>query len=295
MKSAQMTPIDFRTLAKKAGSLYTLPDIYYRLDELIKEGPVNWRKIRQVILFDPALVSRILRLASNEQTGAGTDNTLRSITSFLQHIDMREMRDLLLAAVTAETFQNISPDLLDMEDFWYHSVYSALIARFLARRCKLFLRERMFTLGLLHDLGLLLIYQQFPEYAAELRLETERANHNLDSVERQQLGFSHGELGAALFEAWRLPKIYQEISKYHHIPSAAENFPMEVALVHLADVAASRVEPGDKLKNHSIHPDPWAFQFTGLDEGDLQVALEQANLQFFGVLETITPGGLGIR
>ena len=287
--------IDFHALAKKAGSLYTLPDIYYRLDELIKEGDVDWRKIRQIILFDPALVSRILRLAGSQQDGAEPDNAIRSITSFLHRIDLREMQDLLLAAVTAETFQQISPDLLDMEDFWYHSVYTALIARFLARRCHLFLRERMFTVGLLHDLGLLVLYQQFPEYAAELRLETEKANHNLDSAERRLLGFSHGELGAALFNEWRLPKIYQTVTRYHHIPSAADNFPKEVALIHLADVAASRVEPGDKLKNHAITPDPWAFQFTGLGESDLQAALEHANLQFFGVLETITPGGLGIH
>lgn len=280
-------------VAKKVGSLYSLPDIYYRVGQLLLRDTLDLEAVREILQYDPALVIRLLRLARCKDVGA--EPSLDSVSRALSRIEGGQVHDLLLAAVSVETFHRISSNLLDMEDFWHHSVYCGLIAKDLANRCHVLHTERMFTAGLLHDVGLLVLYQEYPEYAAEIRREVGSSKHALIDAERQGLGFSHGELGAALFRTWKLPAIYSEVSRFHHDPAQSRQFPLETALVHLADIGASWVEPGHKLKKGHPTPDPWVWSFTGLKERALKEALEQASLQFFEVLETIAPGGLEIH
>ena len=89
---------------------------------------------------------------------------------------------------------------------WRHSIYCGLLSRALARRCRVLHPERLFVLGLLHDLGSLVIYRRAPQLAVELLEQAQGNEEALYYLELEQLGFSHADVGGLLFGIGRCPK-----------------------------------------------------------------------------------------
>jgi hypothetical protein len=74
-----------------------------------------------------------------------------------------------------------------------------------------------------------------------------------------------------------------------HEPGRAQEFPLETALVHLANSAANSVEPGRNILDCRPMRDAQAWQLTGLSEDDLERALADAKDQFLDVIRIISP------
>ena len=95
----------------------------------------------------------------------------------------------------------------------------------------------------------------------ESRKILERASQEkrfLVEIEYEELNFSHTEIGQALIEAWKLPSFFNEITEYHHAPEKAMHYPIETAVIHLADVLVHALQYGSsgelfvpRLKNES--------------------------------------------
>ena len=62
--------------------------------------------------------------------------------------------------------------------------------------------------------------------------------------DREIVGFDHGAVGAALARNWGMPRSLQECIEFHHEPERAEEFPVEVATVHIANSIAVLAEIG---------------------------------------------------
>ena len=57
-------------------------------------------------------------------------------------------------------------------------------------------------------------------------------------------GSDHVQLGAALLRKRDLPKVYQKVVEFHHNPSKAILFPVEVAHFHLVDMIPNELKLG---------------------------------------------------
>jgi HD-like signal output (HDOD) protein len=100
----------------------------------------------------------------------------------------------------------------------------------------------MFTAGLLHDIGHLVMFNRIPEESAASILLTIQGESSMEpyQAERQILGFDHAEIGAALARHWGLPDILVSCIGYHHdLDAAPEEHIAAVAQVHIANVIAS--------------------------------------------------------
>ncbi len=183
----------------------------------------------------------------------------------------------------------ITSDLVDMSTFWHHSVFCALIARLLGKRCNTPHTERLFGAGLLHDVGQLVIYHELPELARQALASAEPSDDGLYRAEKSVLGFTHGDVGAALFKAWGLPDSLQAAARFHHEPSAANDFAFEAAIVHLANSAANAIEPARNILACRPERDPEAWQLTGLSEEALNEVVPEAEVQFLEVIRIISP------
>lgn len=282
--------ITLKELVAGVDQLLSPPEVYFRLEELLHDDHSSAGDLGEVISYDPALASRLLKIVNSAfyRFPAKIDNLSRAISI----IGTQDLQNLVLATMAVEEFNKISSDLVDMSTFWHHSVYCALAARMLARRCCVLHPERIFAAGLLHDVGQLIIYHEIPELARRALSMAEASDDGLYYAEQQVFGFHHGQVGAALFNAWGLPPVLQEVAEFHHEPGKAPNFSLETAIVHLANSAVNAVEPGRNIPECKPLRDSEAWRRTGLSEEDLRFVLEEANLQFFEVLEIISPGAL---
>ncbi|WP_419586542.1 HDOD domain-containing protein [Thiolapillus sp.] len=284
-----MTP---QSLAKEVDSIYSLPEVAIRINELLAAPNTTVHDIERVIALDPALTAKILKLINSSFYGFSRKiETVAQAVSLLGH---KEIRNLVLATSVTATFTDVPPELVDMESFWYNSVTCAAIAKILAEHFQMEDHERFFTAGLLHSLGKLIFYTQCPRQSARILQQTNRLEDAITAAETEEFGFNYAEVGAELLVLWKLPAGICQMVRHHvhpaELPAAAE----DAVILHAANRIAAVMEPGVKMAPDTEIPPP---QFDpGVEHGlnlledlILQTQLE-ASLYAFEFIEIIKPG-----
>ncbi len=274
-------------LAAKVNTLVSLPEVYVQLNTLLDEPNTTAADLGEVICHEPGLATRLLRSVNSAFYGVAS--RIGDLDRAVTIVGRNDLRDLVLATVAVETFDKIASDLVDMSTFWHHSVFCALIARGLGKRCKAPHTQRLFAAGLLHDVGQLVIYHELPELAREALAVAADSDDGLYRAEQDVLGFTHGQVGAALIQAWGLPDSLQATARFHHEPLAGNAFLFETAIVHLANSAANAVEPGRNILECRPERHSGTWRLTGLTEADLEAAVPEAETQFLDIIRIISP------
>jgi len=285
--------VDYRSLTKKAADLISPPDVCRRVRILMDDPAATVESIAQVIECDPGLTGRILKIA-NSRREAGSDS-IESVGEALEQVGVSDVRGMIFATVAASTFEQIPEDF---DDFWHHSVCCGLAAQVLAGRCRLVHGERLFTAGLLHDIGQLPIYDQLPDLARRVLDKAGEPEKYRYRAEQEIIGFTHAQVGAELMRWWQLPDSLWGPVEFHHEPARASRFPVETAIIHIATNIANAIEPSWKttgdldISIRAINSDVWSV--TGLSKDDLEPVLSEVIMRSFDVMETINPNALNI-
>lgn len=252
-------------LVQGVGGLVTLPDVFIRINQLVEDPNSNIADIAKAAGHDPSFTVRLLRVANS--SFYGFSSTIDTVPKAVAIIGTSQIRSLALATSVASSFDGLPNTLVSMEHFWRHSLYCALAARALAKQTGKCDPDAVFTAALLHDIGELVIFNRLPQQAKDsLLLVLDSADElPVYQAEQQILGFDHAQVGAELARQWKLPAMLTACIEYHHAPHIAQQFPREVALVHIANALALMAEvrtldPGD------VTPiDPLAWSIVGLE------------------------------
>lgn len=250
-----------RELVQGNVQLLSLPEVCLRIQQLADDPYADISEFAQLVAQDPALTTRLLKLVNSAYFGCS--GRVDTVSRAVNLVGIAELRNITLAMAALEVFGGFEHEHFDLLGYWRHSVYTALTARCLARRAGVLHAERLFTAGLLHDIGRLLIFNLLPESAARIRQRTDQGMDACEA-ERAELGFDHAEAGSALLELWRLPKELCITVALHHAPETAPAARLETAAVHIANQIARQVEalaPDEKPRSDpfSAWTDPAAL------------------------------------
>ncbi|HBF33724.1 TPA: phosphohydrolase [Candidatus Sumerlaeota bacterium] len=238
-------------------TLASLPSIYEELMKVVNHPHSSATDVANVIASDPSLTARLLRIVNSTfySFPAKIDTVSRAITI----VGTAQLCDLALATSVMSTFGKTLDGIVNMELFWKHSVAVGVFARQFAGLRREANTEGYFVMGLLHDLGRLIVYAQAPELARTTLDESLRRKTPMYAVEKEIFGFNHADVGMALLEAWNLPHAQREATGRHHRPDAATRFPNEAAIIHVADVIANALRMGRSgdLYVPPLHPEAW--------------------------------------
>ncbi|MFT5390838.1 MAG: HD-like signal output (HDOD) protein, partial [Gammaproteobacteria bacterium] len=267
---------------KDVSGLVSPPDICMRVFELLQSPDSSGQDIGNVIIQDPNLTARLLKVVNSPfyNFSQRIDTVTRAITI----VGVRDLYNLVIAISAVRSFSNIASDLVNMDTFWRHSMFTALIARGFAKRCHILHPERLFIAGLLHDIGSLVIYNRLPEVARDIILVADGDENALYEAETRELGFGHPELGALLLELWNIPKPLQNAVRHHHRPSQADPADApEAAIIHLAESLANRSEIGgfcEESRPSSPEPATWDILEVDPETLDFDQILGDAAIEF---------------
>jgi len=228
-----------QSLVENVMQLISLPEIYLRLQQVIDDPDHSREQVAEVIACDPALSMRILRIANSSYYGFSREiETVASAVSIIGEIDLR---NLVLATTVVGSMNPLSHEGVNIDEFWLHSLRCGISARLLARTVGGFNPEVLFLAGILHDLGILVIYQHNALLAAAVSRHIEEQHQLRDQAERELLGFDHAEVGALLIDAWGLPQELSELTRCHHQYQLAQQNQTAALMLALANLLA---EPG---------------------------------------------------
>jgi putative nucleotidyltransferase with HDIG domain len=126
---------------------------------------------------------------------------------------------------------------LDVADLWRHCVTVAFAAQFIAEEAGVD-SGLLFTAGLLHDVGKVVLVRTFKQDYSRLISDKTQTPKAIVQQEREHFKLDHGELGAGLLERWKFSREFARCVRFHHDPAAAGDAQRPAACLNLADILA---------------------------------------------------------
>lgn len=241
-----------------------------RLFRLMDEEQGCASDMEDIIKQDPGLCSQVLRVANSAYYGCR--GRIKDLSRAIVVIGLQETRNICLNALLVQQFSEAHlPDDFDLRQFWQHSMLSGLLATELARFAQHILGHEAYILGLLHDLGRVVIATYFPTDFEAINNRASCAQRPILEIERSY-GLTHTEVGSWLALKWALPQTVRMVVLWHHDPMCAPFCQHEVALIHIATRLANLTEnldaetPGPS-KGQSLEE---ILSVAGLTTGDFQ-------------------------
>lgn len=284
-----MTP---KNLIQEIDHLVSLPDVCVKVNRLIDSPSYSARSVGEIISRDTDLSARLLRLVNS--SFFGVRSPVDTISRAIALLGTHELRSLVMATSTARLFAGIPSDLVNMHEYWQHAITTGVIARELAVKRNVLHSERLFVMGMLHDIGRLVIYLTLPEKSRDILLITGGDDSILPETEMDILGFTHMDVGAELLRQWNLPDGLVTVVGTHHYPLTADDFRFEVTLVHFAIALANGEVNGESISDMLAGIPPEIWELSGIRIDDLETIMERVPEQTAEVMEVIlSPASIG--
>jgi HD-like signal output (HDOD) protein len=195
--------------------LPSLPKVVEKLLHLTDKA--STRDFADLIATDQGLSAKVLRLVNS------AFYSLRSPISSIRHasslLGVRTLKSLALSVSVIQIFKRQLPGF-DPVRFWRHALAVALAGQKTSERLGLAVADETYIVGLLHDIGIALMVQHYPDDYS--RLATPGLEGSGDALVREdaEFGMSHPEIGFNLATHWRLPALVGVGIRHHHTPRA---------------------------------------------------------------------------
>ncbi|MFP4080495.1 MAG: HDOD domain-containing protein [Ectothiorhodospira sp.] len=276
-------------LVREVSRLVSPPEILVRLRQSLEDRDHSAHSLGAIVTQDPNLSAQVLHLANSPMYGLA--HRVDTLSRAVSVIGTRALYHLALAVSASDTFSRLPGGSLNVAVFWRHSVFTALMARTLAQRCRVLHPERLFVAGLLHDVGSLVLHGQRPELLRQALLASRGDETRLLAQERALLGFDHADLGGALLGLWALPPVLQEAVTCHHRPAQARRAGLETAILHLAEALSNRTGEGSfsELGGFEAPVDEGVWETLDIEEGETDDLWNEVTPQFLEILTVILP------
>jgi HD-like signal output (HDOD) protein len=191
------------------------PSLVPRLMTMTSDASTPVSDLAVLLSHDPALTTTVLRLANSAFFGRS-----RSVATVEEAVTVLGFSLLRSIVMTANMVAVFGPggENKHKQALWDHSFAVALGARMVAGCLGRVVPEEAFLVGLMHDVGLLVLLHRYPAEYKPLILESMGDMERQLKMENDLLGVNHAQLGATLLENWKFPPRTIEAVRFHHAP-----------------------------------------------------------------------------
>lgn len=216
----QISPLDIvaQRLAAVAGNSRTSAD-----------------EVTKVLVGDQVIAAKILKLANASMFGQG--GKISSINRAVVLLGNRAIESLAFSYSAVNSLKGFKTgNTFPRDKFWRHSMAVATVARVVAEKIRYPTPEEAFLVGLLHDMGQLVLCQINPENYAEV---LKAGPDSFLSKEKELYDVTHPKICATLLTQWHLPEVIHDAVSSHHDGSPSGKFEVLVGIVMLSQYIAA--------------------------------------------------------
>lgn len=217
-----------KALFSRLNELPRLRQILQELLEMVNQNDVDFGELTRKISMEQVLSARLLRLANSAHFGGS--RTVASINDAVIRVGSGSVRTMVIASVLSSAFPKI--DTLDLTQYWADTFEIALIASKLGAAIKLDANSA-FTIGILHNIGLLMIHSLVPKEALKIRECVESGEDEIEA-QRHIIHTDANVLGAKLAKAWKFPDEMVDAIAFSAQPDKAQLSPKLARVLHFA-------------------------------------------------------------
>ena len=237
----------FARIQKAMAEHPPMPAFYSDLIPHVQDPNVGYAELSAIIRNDPGVTMNILRMANT--TYFSGPEKIDSLQQALVRLGSRRLLQIVIAhGVSDQLVGRLGGYSLAPRGLLLHSVGVAVTAENLAHQLGLKTREMLFTAGLLHDMGKVILDPFVKEQRARFdALLLQDPSRTFDEIEYEVLGITHPEAGSQLMARWNFSEDVVEIVACHHHPERSSIFHTETLMVHLADTLLYSQGLGDGI------------------------------------------------
>jgi putative nucleotidyltransferase with HDIG domain len=198
-------------------NLPALPPATSKIVEICNDPATNPDDLCRVIMLDPILLGRIIKLVNSSYYSLKAE--VSTVSKAIIMLGLNTVKNLALSTVIiSNLFTTKGYVGLNMEGFWLHSLATGLASKFIAKLGGVDsnLLETYFTAGLLHDIGKVAMNMALNGDYMQAIADADAGKSSLALAEKNDFGIDHTEAGNVLAEAWNLGGLYTTIIRQHH-------------------------------------------------------------------------------
>ena len=223
-----LDPIEFdpETFFRKHFALPALPEVVSKIQGLIQSDNASMKQVAELVSGEPALVAQVLKVVNSAYYGLPME--IKDVKSAIIFLGLNEIYRMVLSVSVVNTLAIHEKDELDR--FWFHSFYTALCTRYLAKKHGRHLpHEELWSAAILHDIGKLIYLKFFRDHYKTLTRFCREKGCLFSEAERHFSLPSSASLGAALCEYWRLPDYIRRSCEIHTLKDFSDIDPSDQA------------------------------------------------------------------
>lgn len=244
------------------------PDVAIRVRNALNNQDVTIDKIAQIVLMEPVLTTRILRMANSAMLRRGSME-ITDLNTAITKVGLKMVRNAAVSLAMDSTFQVSAGSTLrsQIDAVRKHSIHVSALARVLAnRQSNIKNPDEVMLAGLLHDIGKFYILTRVDSFP-ELFNDTQA----LDTLLMQW----HCGVGRAIVESWGFPEQIAEVVGEHEVTERNSFSPVDmVDIVTVANMLAHLGEP-DYPDVHEVSQIPACVRMK-LDAATLQEIVDDS-------------------
>lgn len=226
--------MSFDSLFSNATRLPSIPKIVQELIESFNNPDTDIDKIADKIAKEPVLTSKLLRVANSAHYGL--PRQVSSVQDAMIIMGFPAVRTLVMASGMVEALE--MPAALDRKHFWLNAFEVAGCAKWLCKFRKGIDANTVFTAGLIHSIGQLLMYSSEPTQARLVQAKVATGQQR-SHAEQEVFGYTHCEVSAELARRWKFPDIINTGLQFQNNPKEATPESVVAALICLAKVVVN--------------------------------------------------------
>lgn len=200
--------------------LPVLPSVVRELDRLRGDPNVTINRLAEIVEQDPVISARVIAVANSPMYF--TTHPIRTVVSALRRLGFKGTYNIVTALGSRSFYDTDDADLKSLTQvLWTHSLACGFAARAIGIRLHFRDPDRLFLMGMLHDLGKILLLSGIRTMLPD---DTEPTDSEiLDGIQR-----AHADFGARVLSDWGFPEEFTKSIQLHE----------EIELHPLTDKAA---------------------------------------------------------
>lgn len=213
-------------LLKQTDKLPNVPDVVRELIVMLSDPNANYFDISKKVAHDQTLSLKVLRVVNSAYFGLS--RKVYSIDEATVILGINKLKTMVIASGFANSVKSVEG--IELTSFWRDSFRVAILAQWLARRTELVDPEEAFTVGIVHNIGRLLLHLTAPTIALEIQTRTKENFISRTKAELDSLTFTTQDASKALMDLWKFPPVLGEAVRMHKHPFSEQD-PQPLACV----------------------------------------------------------------
>lgn len=186
----------------------TRPEILIKLSQLMARPTPDVNTIVEALKQDVSLYTMVLATA-NTPLYRGS-NQISSLSQAVMRLGLERINNI----VRIISLKNALSKVGRVERFWDTATDIAEITANLTILLSKENSDEAYTLGMLHDCGIPLMMETFPDYRSFLKTVNGNYMSELHIQEAERYGYNHFDLGSEIASRWHMPEDVCEAIKF---------------------------------------------------------------------------------